>query len=53
LIAGSVISIAASASREWKKPGAIALTRMPLRPHDAASSRVSPISPALVAAYGA
>ena len=53
LMCGSACTIAGSASREWKKPGAIALTRMPLRPHDAASSRVSPISPALEAAYGA
>ena len=52
-MAGSDISIAASASREWKNPGAIALTRMFWRPHEAASSRVSPIKPALVAAYGA
>src|SRR5919206_572420 len=30
----------------------MAFTRMPWRAHDAASSRVSPIRPALVAAYG-
>src|SRR6266581_113130 len=51
LIEGSADSMAASARREWKKPGAMALTRIPCRPHEAASSRVRPNSPALLAAY--
>ena len=50
LMAGSTRGSTGSASREWKNPGAIALTRMSCRPHEAASSRVSPMSPALDAA---
>ena len=36
MIDGSARCSTGSASREWKKPGAMALTRMFLRPHDAA-----------------
>jgi hypothetical protein len=36
---------------DWKKPGAIALTRIPFRdPHCWARSRVSPMTAALLAA---
>ena len=41
-IAGSTSWMTGSARREWKKPGAMALTLMPCGPHDAPARASAP-----------